>query len=93
MKYGIYYRGFKDEYFYWDILVVNIKRILYVLLTLTLLESNKHIFILSIFSIMYLYMWSVKVFKPYQSDSLNNLDQYSALTTSMTLVFSLVYIK
>jgi len=40
LKYGIYYRGFKDDYFFWDILVVNVKRMLYMVLTLALLEKS-----------------------------------------------------
>ena len=54
-NFGLFYIGFKDEYFYWQIVFVNGKRILYTILTILLMEHNQMMFILSIFTVMYVY--------------------------------------
>mmetsp|Transcript_20803 Transcript_20803/g.19837 ORF Transcript_20803/g.19837 Transcript_20803/m.19837 type:complete len:239 (-) Transcript_20803:241-957(-) len=92
-RYGIYYIGLTDERFYWQLAVINMKRVIYIIFQVTLLEYNSKLFVLTLFMIMYIYMISVKYYSPYYSVNLNRLDIFSTLTTSLTLIFAMFYLE
>jgi len=39
-KFGLYYVGLTDEKFYWQVIVVNFKRVIYIILTVSVLKVH-----------------------------------------------------
>mmetsp|Transcript_15841 Transcript_15841/g.15261 ORF Transcript_15841/g.15261 Transcript_15841/m.15261 type:complete len:300 (+) Transcript_15841:148-1047(+) len=62
VKYGMYYIGFTDKSFYWQIIVVNIRRVLYVAIAVSVQNYNKNMFVYFIFFVMYIYMSMTRCF-------------------------------
>jgi hypothetical protein len=45
IKYGLFYVGFKDSTFYWQIIIINLKKVFFIIITISLQSSNKVIFV------------------------------------------------
>jgi len=91
-KYGLYYIGFTDKSFYWQVVIINLRRVLYIGIAVAVQGGNKNIFVFLIFLIMYIYMSGTRWIRPYQKHYMNDVDAYSSLTTSITLLSSVFFI-
>jgi len=93
VKYGLYYIGFNDKSFYWQVMMVNMRRVLYIAIAVSVQSYNKNMFVFFIFFVMYVYMSLTRYMQPYHLLYLNNAEIYSSLATQTTLLFSLFYIQ
>mmetsp|Transcript_36848 Transcript_36848/g.35571 ORF Transcript_36848/g.35571 Transcript_36848/m.35571 type:complete len:212 (+) Transcript_36848:345-980(+) len=92
-KAGIFYTGFKSKYFYWQIIVIYFKKIIVAVLIIALLDYDKYLFVLGTFTLMQLYLNSLLFFKPYVSESLNQMDVWSTFASSLTVLLASCFIK
>eukprot|EP00350_Pseudokeronopsis_sp_OXSARD2_P012590 CAMPEP_0170548842 /NCGR_PEP_ID=MMETSP0211-20121228/7020_1 /TAXON_ID=311385 /ORGANISM="Pseudokeronopsis sp., Strain OXSARD2" /LENGTH=243 /DNA_ID=CAMNT_0010854503 /DNA_START=1879 /DNA_END=2610 /DNA_ORIENTATION=- len=92
-KYGLYYIGFTDKAFYWQVVVINMRRALYIAIAVAVQGQTKNFFVFLIFLVMYLYMSATRWLQPYHSYDLNQTDIYSSLTTLTTLLSALFFVQ
>eukprot|EP00347_Sterkiella_histriomuscorum_P008394 403345262 len=91
-QYGLYYIGFKDNTFYWQIGVINIRRIIYIAITVSLSKFQKQLYAIICVIVIYIYMQLVRSLKPYESEYLNQMDSFASLATSSTIIFGLFFL-
>ena len=41
MKYGLYYMGYKDETFFWQVIIINLRRIAFIGLSVGISRNSK----------------------------------------------------
>jgi hypothetical protein len=58
MKYGLYYIGFKDNSYYWQVIVINVRRMCYIAISVAL---SKMYYALLCFLVVYVYMQATKM--------------------------------
>jgi hypothetical protein len=63
IKYGLFYIGLKDETFFWEIIVNNLRKVLIVALSVTI--QNGTLQLLMIFCYVYFNHQIIKLYKPY----------------------------
>jgi len=55
-KYGLFYIGFNDKSYYWQVLVINLRKSLYIAIAIAVQGYNKNFLVYSTFMVMYLQM-------------------------------------
>jgi hypothetical protein len=75
IKYGLFYIGLKDEKYYWEILVNNAKKVVVVILSVSL-NNDEGIWklLMIIFTFLYVYHLQIKTHQPYIEPYLNEVE-------------------
>ena len=94
IKYGLFYIGLTDKAYYWEILIINLRKILFVGISVSLSgEKTRNFQALLCFSIIYVNLHLTKAFRPYHNAMLNNMDIYSSTASMATILLGIFFLE
>ena len=93
IKYGLFYVGLNDRGYYWEVLVVNIRKILFVGVVVSLTRSSSQLQGMLCFSVLYSTHFMLKQIKPYNKAYLNFTDVFSSFAAIVTLLNGIFFMN
>lgn len=90
IKFGLFYIGLKDETYYWELVVSNLRKTSVVLISL--LVRNSYMQLMLILSVLYINHQLIRKFEPYEEESINDLDILSSTAAISTIMLGLLFL-
>ena len=92
IKYGLFFIGLTDKGYYWEIIVVNFRKVFFIAIAVSMSKISQELQALLCFTVLYLYMSLLKYIKPYNKPYLNFTDEFSTFTSIMTLMTGMFFL-
>ena len=92
IKYGLYYIGLTDKGFYWEIVVINIRKVFFIAMAVSLSKTSKQIQALTCFFVLYANLGLLKYIKPYNKPYLNFTDVFATVAAILTLLNGIFFL-
>jgi hypothetical protein len=92
VKYGIFYMGFKNKFFYWEIILINIRKIMTTAIAVSIPTGNVSIASLSCMLALFLSSALTKYNKPFYNDLLNNVEILSIFVGILSINLATFFI-
>jgi len=93
IKYGLYYVGLNDSTFFWEVAVINLRKVLIIIGAISLQRTDKQSLALGGIAVLYLNVHMTRVIKPYHNEMLNNVEIYSNLAGISCVVMGLLFLE
>ena len=93
IKYGLFFIGLTDKGFYWEILVINIRKVVFIAVAVSLSQHSSFFQTILTFSTLFAYMRLVRHIKPYNKPYLNLMDQFSSLASILSLLVCMFFLE
>jgi len=93
IKYGLFYVGLSDKMFYWEIIIINSKKVLIIVASILLSRTNKVFLSLLCFLILYLNVLLCRYTSPYTSESLNSIEACSIIAGVAVILIGIFFLE
>jgi len=93
IKYGLYYIGLTDKAFYWEIAVINARKVLFIAIAVSLSMQSKMIQALICFVVLYINIQLLKSIQPYTKAYLNDTDILSTNAAIGTMLMGIMFLE
>jgi len=92
IKYGIYYIGLTNKMFYWEIVIVNIRKALFIIIIISLQRANTMYQAVIAIGILYLLLFLLRYMKPYNSEMLYSIDIAATQASILSILLGIFFI-
>ena len=92
IKYGLFYIGLTDKAFWWELIAVNLRKLVFVGATLAAYSYSANMQGLIAFLVIFINHFFLKYIKPYNKPYLNNLDILGSLISQLTILSGMFFL-
>ena len=92
IKYGLFYIGLTDKAFWWELIAVNLRKLVFVGATLAAYSYSANMQGLIAFLVIFINHFFLKWIKPYNKPYLNNLDILGSLISQLTILSGMFFL-
>jgi len=93
IKYGLFYVGLTDKMFYWEIIVINLRKVLFIVASILLSRTNKFYQALMCFLVLYANVLLCRFVNPYTSEALNSIEVYSIIAGVAAALMGMFFLE
>ena len=92
IKYGLFYIGLTDRGYYWEIVVINLRKVIFICIAVSFSKETKMMQALMCFIVLYANLSLLKYVKPYNKKYLNFMDEVASVTAILTLLNGIFFL-
>eukprot|EP00347_Sterkiella_histriomuscorum_P013557 403364259 len=92
-QYGVFYIGLSDKYCYWEVIVINFKKFLFIIASIFIPQSNQSVKALVGIITLYFQAQLSKSYNPYIDPIFNKLEFHASYASILTLYGGMFFIN